>query len=123
MNTSFQSRKGGVAKLISMTKLVDPIAYTPDVTNILNTSRRGAHTIDNTFTSPNMFKYIHSCGITPFSELALSDHRYTFIDVDLISSLQNKVENIINPFSRLLQSNDIKLVAKYKKIFKYSSNN
>ena len=40
-NESFDSGKGGVAKLISMTKLIDPIACTHGSENIPNTHQRG----------------------------------------------------------------------------------
>ena len=40
-NEPFESGKSGVVKLISMTKLVDPIAYTHELNNIPNTHQRG----------------------------------------------------------------------------------
>ena len=63
------------------------------------------------------------CSIATSSEVSPSDQRGAFINVDLISLLQNKFQNIIDLSSRLLQSNDIKRVTKYKKISKNSSNN
>ena len=62
-----------------------------------------------------IFKYIHFCGINPFSEVVPLYHQGTFIDINLISFLKIKFHKISNPSSRLLQSNDIKLVSKYKK--------
>ena len=50
-NESFDSGKGGVAKLISSTKLVDPIACTHESTNIPNTHQRGTKRIDFIFIS------------------------------------------------------------------------
>ena len=50
-NKSFDSGKGGVAKLISSTKLVDPIACTHESTNIPNTHQRGTKRIDFIFIS------------------------------------------------------------------------
>ena len=47
-------------------------------------------------------------------QVSPSDHRGSFIDVYLIGYLQNKFQNIIDAPSRLLQSNDIKRVTKYK---------
>ena len=41
-NEQFESGKGGVAKLISMTKLVDPIAYTHGLQNMPHIYQRGS---------------------------------------------------------------------------------
>ena len=87
-NDSYGSSKGGVAKLISITNIINPIACTHTLKDILNTYQRGSHKIDFIFISPKMFKCIRSCGITSFNEIVLSDHRVTFLYVDLICFLQ-----------------------------------
>ena len=101
-NKSFDSGKGGVAKLISLTKLVDPIVCTHGSTNIPNTHQRGTKRIDFIFISHKLYKYLRACGITPFNYVSPSDHRGSFIDVDLISFLQNKFQDTIDASSRLL---------------------
>lgn len=98
-----------------MTNLVDSIACIHGMKEIPNTHQRGTNRIDFISISPKIFKYIYSCDITSFNKVAPSDHRCTFIDVDFISFLQNQFHNIIDLKSLLLQSNDIKLVSKYKK--------
>ena len=113
-NESFDSGKGGVAKLISMAKLIDPIACTHGSKNIPNKRQRCTKRIDFIFISPKLYKNQRACGITQFIQISPSDHRGSFIDVDLIAYLQNKFQNIIDVSSRLLQSNDIKRVTKYK---------
>ena len=115
-NASFDSGKGGVAKLISMTKLIDPIACTHGSKNSPNTHQRGTKRIDFIVISLKLYKYQRACGITQFNQISPSDHRGSFIDVDLIAYLQNKFQNIIDVSSRLLQSNDIKRVTKYKQL-------
>ena len=90
VNESFDSRKGGVAKLISITKLIDPIACTHGSKNIPNTHQRGTKIIDFIFISPKLYKYQRACGITQFNQVSPSDHRGSFIDVDLIAYQQNK---------------------------------
>ena len=113
-NKPFDSGKGGVAKLILMTKLVDPIAFTHGSKYILNTHQRGTKRIDLIFISPKLYKYLRACRITPFNQVSPSDHRGSFIDIDLIAYLQKQIQDIIDASSRLLQSNDIKRVTKYK---------
>ena len=113
-NEQFESGKGDVAKLMSMTKIVDPIECTHGLQNIPNTYQRGSKRIDFIFTFPKTYKYIRACGITTFSQVSPSNHRGIFINVDLISLLQNKVQTNIDLLSRLLRSNDIKQVTKYK---------
>ena len=54
-NESFDSEKGGVAKLISSTKLVDPIACTHGSTNIPNTHQCGTKRIDFIFISHKLY--------------------------------------------------------------------
>ena len=115
-NEQFESGKGGVANLISMTELVDQIACTHGLKNIRKTYQRGKKIIDFIFISPNIYKYIRACGITTFSQVSPSNHQGTVIDVDLIFLLQNKLQNTMYLSSRLLQSNNIKRVTKYKKI-------
>ena len=90
VNESFDSGKGGVAKLISITKLIDPIACTHGSKNIPNTHQRGTKIIDFIFISPKLYKYQRACGITQFNQVSPSDHRGSFIDVDLIAYQQNK---------------------------------
>ena len=113
-NELFDSEKGGVAKLIFLTKLVDPITCTHGSTNIPNTHQRGTKIISFIFISHKLYKYIQACGITPFHHVSPSSHRGSFIDVDLISFLQNKYQDTIDASSRLLQSNDINRVTRYK---------
>ena len=113
-NEQFESGKGDVVKLMSMTKIVDPIECTHGLQNIPNTYQRGSKRIDFIFNFPKTYKYIRACGITTFSQVSPSNHRGIFINVDLISLLQNKVQTNIDLLSRLLRSNDIKQVTKYK---------
>ena len=113
-NKSFDLEKGGLAKLISMNKLVDPIACTHGSKHIPNTDQRGTKRIYFIFVSQKLYKYIQACGITPFNQVSPSDHRGSFIDLHLIAYLQNTFQNIIDASSRLFQSNDIKRVTKYK---------
>ena len=113
-NEPFESGKGGVVKLISMAKLVDPIVCTHGSNNIPNTHQRGTKRIDFIFIFPKISKYLRACGVTPFHQVSPSDHRGSFIDIDLITYLQNKFHYIIDASSRLLQSNDIKRVTQYK---------
>ena len=87
-NEQFESGKGGAAKLISMTKFVDPIACTHGLQIISDTYQWGTKRIDFIFTSSKMYKYIRACGIIIFSQVFPSDHRDIFIDVELISLLQ-----------------------------------
>ena len=54
-NESFDSGKGGVAKLISLTKLVDPIVCTHGSTNIPNTHQCGTKRIDFIFISHKLY--------------------------------------------------------------------
>ena len=86
-NEPFDSGKVRVGKLISMTKIVDPIACTHGSNNIPNMHQRGTKRIDFTFISPKIYKYLRACGITPFHQVSPSDHRGSFIDVDFIAYL------------------------------------
>ena len=122
VNETFESGKGGVTKLSSITNLVDPIACTHGFEDIPKSRQRGAHRNYFIFISPKIPQYICSYGITPFSEVDPSDYRVTFIVVDLFSFLQKNIHNISYPSSRLLQSNAIKLVSKYRKNSTNSSN-
>ena len=56
-NEQFESGKGDVAKLMSMTKIVDPIECTHVLQNIPNTYQRGSKSIDFIFTFPKTQVY------------------------------------------------------------------
>ena len=81
-NETFENGKSGIAKLLSMTNIVDQIACTHGLKDNSNTYQYRLHIIDFIFTFLKIFQCICSCGIT-LSEVVPLDYRGILIDVDL----------------------------------------
>ena len=113
-NKEFDTGGKGIAKLVSDCHLTDPIAQAHGHTNEPETYIRGKDRIDFIFCTLNIASFVTASGITAYDEIAPSDHRGEFVDIQLQKFLANSFQEVTDHTSRKLQTRDSAGVITYK---------
>ena len=113
-NEEFDTGGKGIAKLVSDCHLTDPIAQAHGHTNEPETYIRGKDRIDFIFCTLNIAAFVTASGITAYDEIAPSDHRGEFVDIQMQKFLANSFQEVTDHTSRKLQTRDSAGVITYK---------
>ena len=113
-NEVFTNAEGGIAKMYKECKLYDSFSHRHNNHQNSKSYIRGLDKIDFLFCTYNILKTIILCGMTAFNEIIVSYHCGLFIDAKKDAVLKDKIDEVISPFSRKLQSNSPKVIRHYK---------
>ena len=94
--------------------MIDPIVNKHRTSDEPNTHKSGSKRIDCIFCTNGLTKFIRLCGILPFDFITPSDHRGLYIDIYLALFLKYPLHQFITNNERLLRTNNLKCVTKYK---------
>ena len=97
----------GFSKLTSEFDLVDVMAHFHPIKNEVATYARGTKRLDYIVCTPNLLSAVTSCGIEPFKEHILSDHRGLFIDWDETLLFGSTINPMAPKACRRLQSTNL----------------
>lgn len=112
-NESLEQRNSKILKFAKETELHDIIHSKHGISGEPFTHNRGSKRIDFFFATASLLSYINQSGILPFEELAKSDHRFTFVDIDLFRYLRGTDASPQLPDPRYLRSNNPEIARKY----------
>ena len=103
----------GIDKLIKRTKMIDPILVRHGCAAEPNTHKRGSDRIDFVLCTRLINDFITKCGIVPFDQISLSDHRGIYLDIQVKAFLQDDIVSSALT-SRILSSKSPDHVSTYK---------
>ena len=112
-NEEFIPGKSGIAKLVELSTLIDPLINKFGIEGEPPTYQGGSYRIDFLLCTGGIDKFILRIGILPFHEISPSAHRGFILDVHLRAYL-NDLDHTPNSNTRLLstQSSDSTLIYK-----------
>ena len=113
-NEEFDTGGKGIAKLVSDCHIIDPIAQARGHINKPETYIRGKDRINFLFCTLTIASFVTASGITTYDEIAPSDHRGEFLDIQLQKFLANSFQEVTDHTSRKLQTRDSEGVITYK---------
>ena len=104
--------------------MIDPITLRHGYKHIPNTCQSGSQRIDHCLCTNQINNFITKCAITPFNFFSSSDHRSSYLDIQLKRFLLDSFTLVILSSSRLLTTKKIDYVRIYKtRLLKYITTN
>ena len=85
----------GLARLVSECKLTDVHAHFHGIKNEPATYVRGTKRVDYIFVSETVLPFVRFCGIESFFSTVHSDHRGSFLDLDLVGLLGGESAKLV----------------------------
>ena len=73
----------GIARLYQNTNMIDPITLQHGYKHIPNTHQSGSQRIDFFLCTNEINRFITKCAITSFNCFSSSDHRYSYLDIQI----------------------------------------
>ena len=117
MKTS--TRGKGIATLVSECHLIDTIAHAHVYINEPETYIRGTDRIYFILCTLTIAAFVIACGIITYDEIAPSDHRGEFLDIQMQNYLANSLIEVTGHTSRKLQTRETAGVVTYKQHLMY----
>jgi hypothetical protein len=103
-NEEIGEQPGGLGQIVAKNGLYDILANRFDTENAPNTYMRGSKRIDYIFGTERVLQNCKSCGILPFCYGYASDHRATFVRIDIQTILSTSIQAAESLATRLIMS-------------------
>ena len=103
----------GFSKITAEFDLVDIMSHFHPIANEVPTYARGTKRLDYVFCTSNVLSSVTSCGIEPFNQNILSDHRGLFVDWDEASLFGTATSPMAPKSVRKLQSHRLQAKGNY----------